>query len=172
LGWVVERAAGKRFSDLVSELIWQPMGAMRSGYVTVDRLGAPRAAGGMCVTTSDLARLGQLLVQRGTRDGKQIIPSGWIEDIVTAGDPAAWNKGPFTPFFPGEDMHYRAKCYVTRGKEPVIMGLGVHGQYLVADLANEVVIAKHSSEAMPLDAENILLTMRGFKAIRAFTAKG
>lgn len=172
LGWVVERAAGRRFADLVSELIWQPLGAHRSAYITVDRLGAPRAAGGMCVTTSDLARLGQLLVQKGVRDGRQIIPAAWIDDIVKNGDPEAWNKGPFTPFFPGADMHYRAKCYITRGSEPVIMGLGVHGQYLVADLKNEVVIAKHSSEAMPLDAGNILLTMAGFKAIRAFTAKG
>lgn len=104
--------------------------------------------------------------------GREIIPASWINDIVKAGDPEAWNKGAFTPFFPGADMHYRAKCYVIRGAEPVIMGLGVHGQYLIADLKNEVVIAKHSSEAMPLDADNILLTMRGFKAIRSFVAKG
>jgi len=44
LGWVIERATGRRFADLVSELLWQPMGALRSAYITVDRLGARRAA--------------------------------------------------------------------------------------------------------------------------------
>lgn len=44
LGWVIERAAGARYADLMSELLWRPMGAERSAYITVDRLGAPRVA--------------------------------------------------------------------------------------------------------------------------------
>ena len=39
LGWVIERAAGRRYPDLVSELLWQPMGATSGAYITVDRLG-------------------------------------------------------------------------------------------------------------------------------------
>lgn len=172
LGWVIERVAGMRFADLVSQRIWQPMGAHRSAYITVDRLGAPRTAGGMCVTTGDLARLGQLLVQSGTRDGREIIPARWIEDITANGDPDAWNKGPFVDFFPGAAMHYRSKCYVQRGPKPVVFGLGVHGQYLYVDLKNEVVIAKHSSESMPLDADNVRLSMRGLAALRDAAARG
>jgi len=42
LGWVIERATGRRYADLMSELIWQPLGAERSAYITVDSLGAPR----------------------------------------------------------------------------------------------------------------------------------
>lgn len=45
LGWVIERATGERYADLMSELLWKPMGAARSAYITVDRLGAPRCAG-------------------------------------------------------------------------------------------------------------------------------
>lgn len=172
LGWVIERAAGRRFADLVSECIWQPMGAFRSAYITVDRLGAPRTAGGMCVTASDLARLGQLLVQGGARGGRQVIPGEWIEDIATNGDPQAWNKGPFVDFFPGVEMHYRSKCYVQRGPKPVIFGLGVHGQYLYVDLKNEVVIAKLSSESLPLDANTIKLSSSGFAALRDAAVKG
>lgn len=172
MGWVIERAAGRRFSDLVSELIWQPMGAARSAYITVDRLGAQRAAGGMCTTTGDLARVGQLLVQGGSREGREIIPPSWIEDIAHGGDPEAWKKGPFAAMFAGLDMHYRSKCYVVRGAQPVIFGLGVHGQYLVADLKNDVVIAKHSSQSLPLDAANVILDMQGLRAIRQFAAEG
>jgi CubicO group peptidase (beta-lactamase class C family) len=46
LGWVIERATGCRFADLMSDCIWKPMGAEASAYITVDRLGAPRCAGG------------------------------------------------------------------------------------------------------------------------------
>ena len=58
MAWIIERATGARFADLMSEHLWQPMGAETSAYITVDRLGAPRAAGGMCVTLRDLARVG------------------------------------------------------------------------------------------------------------------
>jgi CubicO group peptidase (beta-lactamase class C family) len=44
MGWITERAAGVRYADLLSELLWQPMGAAHSAYITVDRLGAPRCA--------------------------------------------------------------------------------------------------------------------------------
>lgn len=172
LGWVIERAAGRRFADLMSELIWQPMGAARSAYITVDRLGAPRCAGGMCTTVSDLARVGQLLVQGGVRGGREIIPSAWIDDIVRKGDPKAWDVGPFVEYFPGTAMHYRAKCYVLRGEKPVLLGLGIHGQYLYVDLKNEVVIAKASSEDLPLDGDAIRLSMRAFAAIRDLAAGG
>jgi CubicO group peptidase (beta-lactamase class C family) len=39
LGWVIERVTGRRYPDLISALIWRPMGAARSAYITVDRLG-------------------------------------------------------------------------------------------------------------------------------------
>ena len=42
LGWVIERATGQRFADLMSRYVWKPMGAQHSAYITVDRLGAPR----------------------------------------------------------------------------------------------------------------------------------
>jgi CubicO group peptidase (beta-lactamase class C family) len=166
LGWVIERTAGRRFADLMSELIWQPMGAANSAYITVDRLGAPRCAGGMCTTVADLARVGQLIVEGGLRAGKEIIPAKWLDDIYGNGDPRAWDAGSFAAFFPGVPMHYRSKCYVQRGPNPILIGLGIHGQYLVVDRQRQIVIAKASSESLPLDAASIDLTMRAFTAIR------
>ena len=34
------------FQDLFSQHIWRPMGAESDAYITVDRIGSPRAAGG------------------------------------------------------------------------------------------------------------------------------
>lgn len=166
LGWVIERAAGRRYADLVGELLWQPAGAADNAYITVDRLGAPRAAGGMCVTPRDLARIGQLVLEGGSRDGKQIIPSSWIESIASDGDPQAWAAGNLASYYPGLPLHYRAKWYVERTNPPLLFCLGIHGQNLFVDRANDIVIAKFSSQAQPLDAGLIGLTGRLVVALR------
>ena len=166
LGWAIERATGRRYADLLSELLWRPMGAMQNAYITVDRLGAPRAAGGVCATVRDLALLGQLLVQGGARAGRRIVPAEWIEDILRNGDPAAWHEGSFAPFFPDLPMHYRAQWYVERHAAPVMFGLGVHAQYLFVAPEQEVVIAKVSSQPPPLDSAQIALMTCAAAGIR------
>jgi hypothetical protein len=48
--------------------------------------------------------------------------------------------------------------------------MGIHGQNLFIDRANEIVIAKLSSQALPLDAARIGLTMRAVSQLRKFLA--
>jgi len=161
LGWVIERATGRRYAELASEHLWKPIGAERSAYITVDRLGAPRCAGGMCVTVRDLARVGQWMIEH---------PSAWVEDIEKNGDRAAWDKGSFVPYFPGLPIHYRSQWYVLHGAVPLVFGVGIHGQNLFIDRKNQLVIAKVSSQAMPLDAPRIALTMRAVSQLRKLFA--
>jgi CubicO group peptidase (beta-lactamase class C family) len=151
LGLVIERAAKRPYAELMSELLWQPIGAATAAYITVDRLGAPRTAGGMCVTAADLARVGQAIVE-----GK-VVPRAWIEDIETQGDREAWDAGSFVEYFPGLPMSYRAKWYVL---PPMIFGFGIHGQNLFVDRSKALVIAKLSSQPAALDAPMIAATMR------------
>ena len=166
LGWVFERATGQRYGDLLSELLWKPMGAARSAYITIDRLGAPRSAGGVCTTVRDLARVGQLLVQGGARGSVQVVPESWIEDIVRNGDPDAWKAGNLAGYYPGLPMRYRSQWYVLDGQAPLLFGMGIHGQNLFVDRSREIVIAKVSSQALPLDAGRMALTMRSVAGIR------
>ena len=166
LGWIIERATGRRYADLMSELLWKPMGAAHSAYITVDRFGAPRCAGGMCVTAMDLARVGELLVRDGRRAGRQIIPLEWIDDIERNGDADAWDAGSFVDYYPGRKMHYRAKWYVEHGPAPMLFGLGIHGQNLFVDRKNELVVVKLSSQVLPIDPALIALTTRAVDAIR------
>jgi CubicO group peptidase (beta-lactamase class C family) len=161
LGWVIERATGRHYADLVSEHLWKPIGAERSAYITVDRLGAPRCAGGMCTTVRDLARVGQWMIEH---------PSPWIDDIERNGERKAWDAGSFAAYFPGMPMHYRSQWYVLHGGSPLVFGVGIHGQNLFIDRKNQLVIAKFSSQAMPLDAPRIALTMRAVSEIRKLLA--
>ena len=164
LGWILERASGIRFADLLSTLLWQPMGAQCSAYITVDRFGAPRCAGGICTTTMDLARVGQLIVQNGRRNDTPIIPACWIEDMLGGGDPRAWAAGDLISYFGGRTMHYRSKWYVLRDRD-IALGLGVYGQNVFVNKAKEVVIAKVSSQAPPLDKDLIDLTITFVEAM-------
>jgi CubicO group peptidase (beta-lactamase class C family) len=161
LGWVIERATGRRYADLVAEHLWKPIGAERSAYITVDRFGAPRCAGGMCTTVRDLARVGQWMIENR---------HPWIDDLERNGDRKAWDAGSFVEYFPDLPMHYRSQWYVLHGQSPLIFGLGIHGQNLFVDRMNQIVIAKFSSQAQPLDAERIALTMHAVSQIRKFLA--
>ena len=159
LGWVIERATGARYADLMSELVWKPAGAERSAYITVDRLGAPRCAGGMCVTLRDLARLGVWVLEQGM-----------TERFERDGDPSAWAAGDLAPYYPGLPMRYRSFWYVVDGAAPLAFGMGIHGQDLFIDRVNDLVIAKLSSQAMPMDAARIGLTMRAISEVRKLLA--
>jgi CubicO group peptidase (beta-lactamase class C family) len=168
LGWVIERATGQRYADLMSELIWKPLGAERSAYIAVDRLGAPRCAGGICATVRDLARVGQLMAQGGARGSAQIVPEAWIDDIIEKGDPDAWVAGDLAAYFPGEPIRYRSQWYVYGSKVPVLFCLGIHGQHLWVHRKRRIVIAKVSSRASPLDMERGWLTASAVTRIIEF----
>jgi len=74
------------------------------------------------------------------------------------------------PYFPGLPMRYRSKWYVMDGKAPLAFGVGIHGQNLFVDRINNLVIAKLSSQAMPMDAARIALTLRGVSELRKLFA--
>jgi CubicO group peptidase (beta-lactamase class C family) len=161
LGWVVERATGRRYAELMSERVWKKIGAERSAYITVDRLGAARCAGGMCTTVRDLARVGVWLVEER---------HGFLQELETQGDPKAWAAGDLAPYFPGLPIRYRSKWYTLDGEAPLVFALGIHGQNLFIDRVNQIVIAKFSSQPPPLDAARIGLTLRAVSQLRKFLA--
>ena len=168
LAWVFERASGMRYAELVSERLWKPLGAEAPGYITVDRIGGARAAGGKCLLARDLARVGMMMANGGQRDGKQVVPACWLEDIVQNGDPQAWKDGDFYNEMGQRDIHYRSKWYVNQEAEPLIFGVGIHGQFLFVDPAKKLSIAWLASQDSPLDSppfEQVLATIEKIRVL-------
>ncbi len=163
LGWVLERATDKPLAELLSAEIWQPLGAEHEAYVTVDRLGAPRAAGGICTSLRDLGRFGLMMARGGAADGRPVVPAPWITDIRDGGDKAAWQAGGFPQVLP--DGAYRSQWYATGHDSGAICGLGVYGQYLYVVPETEVVIAKFSSAVLPVEDAVDLTNLAAFEAI-------
>lgn len=170
LGWILERASGQRFATLLSEALWQPLGAVAEASIAVDPLGAARSAGGLCVTLRDFARFGQLLIQDGARDGHQIVPAAWIADIRSQGDLGAWEAGEMAAGFPGLPIRYRSQWYVLGDRNPPYFGIGIHGQWLYLDPARELVVAKLSSQPEPVDEAKDSMTLAACQAIGAALA--
>lgn len=156
---VLENAAGERFGDLVSRLLWQPMGAYSDAEITVDRAGNPRASGGISMTARDLARVGEL-VRNG---GAGVVPDNWIADLWAGGDREIWAAGDQGYAYPGGS--YRNYWYDTGTGE--LAALGIHGQWLWIDPKTETVIARQSAEADPVNDEVDRTVAAAMRAIAA-----
>ena len=170
LAWVFERATGIRYAELVSERLWRPLGAEAAGYITVDRIGGARAAGGKCMLARDLARVGMMMANGGQRDGKQVVPASWLEDIIKNGDPQAWKDGDFYNKMGQREIHYRSKWYIQRDSEPLIFGVGIHGQFLFVDPAKKLSVAWFASRNSPLDTLSFEKTLATIEKMRALVS--
>ena len=163
LGWIIERAGGENFTGLLSRLIWQPMHMAQDACVTVDRHGAPRAAGGICTSLGDLARFGEMMRNKGRCNGQRIVPEEWINDILHKGDAAQWSRGEMVNLFP--DGRYRSQWYVPDPSSTVLCAIGIHGQWIYIDYDAGMVAVKQSSQPIPADEALDNLTYAMFQAI-------
>ena len=159
LGWLVERAGGRNFAGLFSDLVWKPLGAEADAYITVDAEGTPRTAGGICALPRDLARFGEMM----RLEGKDIIPAWWVDDIRRNGDCEPWKKGALAHLFP--NGCYRGKWYRSDLPSNAYCAIGIHGQWLWIDPTREVVIAKASAQKDPVSDDTDHLLVRFFDAV-------
>jgi len=166
LGWAIERATGRTFARLASELLWAPMGAGSDAYVSLDRKGAARCTGGICASVGDLARLGQLVLDGGAREGREVIAPSWLADMRQGGDAQAWKTGEWGPVFPYAEMCYRGGWYVVDTEPKMLFAMGTHGQNLFVDPANQLVVAKLSFHELSFDYRLQMLTHQAVHEIR------
>jgi CubicO group peptidase (beta-lactamase class C family) len=146
LAWVLERAAGARFHELVARDLWGPMGAEFDAEVTVDGHGNPMADGGICATLRDVARFGQLYLQRGQADGRRVIPGEWIDDTIrgAADGPEAFLAGEGAEGYP-PGAHYRNFWWVRQPAVPFYQASGINGQNIFVHVPSQTVVAKLST---------------------------
>ena len=79
LGQVLVKATGRTLADYVSEKIWAPMGAEADAFWTLDAAGMEVAYCCFSARLRDYARFGQLLLDGGKVNGRQLIPADWVD---------------------------------------------------------------------------------------------
>jgi CubicO group peptidase (beta-lactamase class C family) len=146
LAWVIERAAGARLHQIIARELWQPMGAEFDAEVTVDSRGNPMADGGICATLRDLARFGQLFLQRGRVADQVIVPGAWVDDTIRgAPDGAqAFDGADRPPGYP-PGAHYRSCWWIRDPGVPFFHASGINGQNVFVHVSSQTVVAKLST---------------------------
>jgi CubicO group peptidase (beta-lactamase class C family) len=79
---IVAKAAGEPLDDYLARRLLRPLG-VQSWHWGLDRAGNPPAYGGLTLEAMDLARIGQLVVQRGTWNDEQLVPAWWFDEIAS-----------------------------------------------------------------------------------------
>ena len=173
LAWVLERAAGTRLHLLIARELWQPMGAQFDAEITVDSRGNSMADGGICATLRDVARFGQLYLQRGLAHGRRVVPTSWINDTIRGAPdgPAAFRTGDNPDGYP-PGAHYRNCWWVRDPGLPFYHASGINGQHVFVHVPSQTVVVKLSTWPAAWREDWLKLTVRGVTAVAAALQEG
>ena len=154
LGIIIEKCTGKKYAHYFYEKLMKPLGAKDDAYVTLDRMGTSRAAGGICISASDIMSICEMVRTFGKNDqGAQVFPENWIKDILNSETDKRFNLDGHYDIFP--EGLYRSKWYRPYTSQNIIFGLGIHGQWIWIDFDKELSIVCLSSEPNPIISNNI-----------------
>jgi CubicO group peptidase (beta-lactamase class C family) len=170
LGVVLERAAGMRCADALSDMIWAPIGPEEDAEITVDRVGSPMTDGGVSVTLRDLARFGQMYLHRGLVDGRQVVPAAWVDDTRHADETCKRAFAASETAIRYPKGHYRNQWWVPDAEAGVLLASGIHGQSLYVHMGLGVVVAKLSSLPVAYDLDIYADQHRAYTAVAAALA--
>lgn len=83
LGIIAERVAGKPIMDYLCDNLMSKIGGSTHLKCVKSPDGAPWMGSGVLCTTRDLARLGQIYLQKGEFNGEQLIPKQYVKDATS-----------------------------------------------------------------------------------------
>ncbi|GIU36318.1 beta-lactamase family protein [Shewanella schlegeliana] len=150
LGKVVEKVQGKPLAAVFAEKLWHKIDAENPARWMANRNGEVVASGGLNITTRDLARIGQVIVNGGKNfAGEQVLPVAFIESLIQGNDKVrhAWRQGKEFKLAKGWYQDQFRVLHIANGKGEtykVLAMVGIHGQILALDLESQTVIAMNS----------------------------
>jgi CubicO group peptidase (beta-lactamase class C family) len=85
LGFIVERATGKRLAEYLEEKLWKPMGMEFDASWSIDSKKHNEVKAFCCLNARarDFAKFGRLYLNNGNWNGKQLIPEEWVKKSTT-----------------------------------------------------------------------------------------
>ena len=151
IGWAIEARSKMRYAQWLSDTIWKPIGAS-DGSLWLDREGGwPRYSCCLHANGQDWLRIGLLILNKGKVGNKQVVSSGWIDQMLapSSANPnyglQIWRGSPHNPArsygksvgvkipaaqpFAREDVYYLdgsagQRVYIVPSAEMVIVRIG------------------------------------------------
>jgi len=153
LGEIIRRATGMSLAEFARERLFGPLGI--STYEWAPMQGAPDlpyGAGGLYLRPRDLAKIGQLMLQDGAWNDRQVLSQEWVRRSVTRQAQVARGG-----HFQGYGYHWRLGRF---GGRNAYWAAGWGGQYVVVFPELELVFVQtagaYGGESVPLAYDEIL----------------
>lgn len=132
LSAIVQKVTSQKIIDYLEPRLFGPLQIGKKRWESCPQ-GINTGGWGLSVTTESLAKFGQLYLQKGRWNGKQLLPADWIEAATTAKiqQPASWN----TPAYFGADIDPAAALEYLKQTNDWYQGYGYqfwrcrHGAY-------------------------------------------
>lgn len=128
LSIIISRATGRTLSEYMQEKIWVPMGMESDAKWIIDnrKNGIERSFCCMNAIARDYAKMGRLCLNKGTWNGKQVVPGEWIEKCSHQ-------------TIPGMDKYsYHFWLY----KKDTYFGYGYRGQFVFINPKTNTIIVR------------------------------
>lgn len=132
LGLILQRATGRPLDEYLSEQLWQPLG-LSPATLNIDARGRVRAFCCMRMVAGDLVKIGQMLLQDGKWEGRQVVPASWIRAMLEP-SPASEDIGlhvflgrsagrpqPDNPYRPARELLRSPGVFYLQGGLSVVM---------------------------------------------------
>jgi CubicO group peptidase (beta-lactamase class C family) len=126
-GVILARATGRSVADYMSEMLWKPIGMEAPGYWLMQGPGGRQHewyGAGFGARLRDYGRLGQMMLDGGAVNGRQIVPRHWVEESTQ-------------PVSPGDNYYYF--WWAIPGVDG-FAARGVGGQSVMVDRASRTVM--------------------------------
>ncbi|MFC6884531.1 MULTISPECIES: serine hydrolase domain-containing protein [Actinomadura] len=169
LGWLVTKATGKPLAAYVGDKIWRPAGMQSPLLMGRDYQGSDIGYCCYHATVRDFARFGLLYLRGGRAGGRQVIPTGWINDSTTASKPylQPHRLVPGKPDSPENAYGYGNQWWL--GDDGDYAAIGILGQFIYVSPKRDVVIVKTSQDLN--SAPHMAEALPAFRAVADAVAK-
>ncbi len=164
LSAIVQKATGQTALDYLKPRLFAPLGIADPTWET-NFQGISLGGYGLSVRTEDIARFGQLYLQKGKWQGKQILPAAWVEaatalQTANGSNPNSdWDQGYGFQFWRCRHGAYRGDgafgqyCLVMPEQDAVIaITSGVRDMQAVLNLVWDKLLPAMRAEPLPADA--------------------
>jgi CubicO group peptidase (beta-lactamase class C family) len=132
LSAIVQKATGMTLLDYLRPRLFDPLGIEHPTWETSPQ-GISTGGYGLSIRTEDIARFGQLYLQKGKWQGKQLVPEAWVE--------AATARQTSNGSNPKSDWDQGYGYQFWRARHGAYRGDGAFGQYCVVIPEQDAVIA-------------------------------
>ncbi len=145
---IVQLKTGQPVLDYLKPRLFDPLGISGADWET-DPTGVDTGGWGLRVRTEDIAKFGQLYLQKGMWQGKRLLPESWIADATKSHIQSTGGKG-------GADVNDWVQGYgyqFWRCRHNAYRGDGAFGQFCIVMPEQDTVVAITSETA---DMQGIL----------------